>query len=249
MAQASERLADRVVVRLPREDRIRDILAAAKDVFCRRGFADASMGEIASLAGVAQGTIYKFFDSKRDLVIAVLHDWFESMVAGFQADLPVIRGTQNKLRFIIRRHIQSLVENPDLCRLCANEVRNDGDNYQSAIYELTRNYSQALIEVCREGIRSGELRADLPISIVRDLIFGGIDHHLSGFLYRGRKLDPDGLADKLMDILNFGVAAERQQVSPLEATTARLELVAERLERTMLDRNRAKKSQRRTSTR
>jgi AcrR family transcriptional regulator len=138
MAQPSEQLAERVIVRLPREDRIRDILAAAKDVFCRRGFVDASIGEIATQAGVAQGTIYKFFDSKRDLVLAVLRDWYESMVATFKADLPAIHGTQNKLRFIVRRHLQSLMDNPDLCRLCANEVRNSGDNYQSEIFDLNR---------------------------------------------------------------------------------------------------------------
>ena len=62
----------RTVVRLSRDERMRDIVAAARKVFIERGFDAASTAEIAANAGVAEGTIYKYFESKRDVLLAVI---------------------------------------------------------------------------------------------------------------------------------------------------------------------------------
>lgn len=47
---------------------------AAFDVFSRKGFSEATTHEIAREAGVAVGTIYKYFQNKRDLMVAVVTD-------------------------------------------------------------------------------------------------------------------------------------------------------------------------------
>src|SRR5262245_9262774 len=54
------------------EFREAEILQAARQVFARRGFADASMEEIAQVAGLAKGTLYLYYDSKRELYRAAL---------------------------------------------------------------------------------------------------------------------------------------------------------------------------------
>lgn len=48
------------------------ILKAATEIFTRRGFAAATVPEIARLAGIAAGTIYLYYPNKRDLFIAVI---------------------------------------------------------------------------------------------------------------------------------------------------------------------------------
>jgi AcrR family transcriptional regulator len=53
----------------------RRILEAARVVFFRDGFMPANLDEVADLAGVAKGTLYRYFDSKAELYVAVLaHD-------------------------------------------------------------------------------------------------------------------------------------------------------------------------------
>ena len=48
------------------------ILDAAMDVFSRKGFAMATTAEIAREAGLAEGTVYNYLPSKRELLIAVV---------------------------------------------------------------------------------------------------------------------------------------------------------------------------------
>lgn len=50
----------------------RRILESARDVFFRDGFMEANLDEVAEKAGVAKGTLYRYFDSKAELYVAVL---------------------------------------------------------------------------------------------------------------------------------------------------------------------------------
>jgi len=57
---------------LPIEERRRRILDAAALVFARRGYHRARTKEIAEAAGVAEGTIYRYFKSKEELLISLV---------------------------------------------------------------------------------------------------------------------------------------------------------------------------------
>jgi len=48
------------------------ILEAAREVFFLDGFMQANLDEVAEKAGVAKGTLYRYFDSKAELYVAVL---------------------------------------------------------------------------------------------------------------------------------------------------------------------------------
>ena len=50
----------------------RRIVDAAREVFFRDGFMEANLDEVAKRAGVAKGTLYRYFDSKAELYVAVL---------------------------------------------------------------------------------------------------------------------------------------------------------------------------------
>jgi len=48
------------------------ILESAREVFFRDGFMHANLDEVAQLAGVAKGTLYRYFESKAELYVAIL---------------------------------------------------------------------------------------------------------------------------------------------------------------------------------
>ena len=50
----------------------RRILDAARDIFFSDGFMNANLDDVAQRAGVAKGTLYRYFDNKADLYVAVL---------------------------------------------------------------------------------------------------------------------------------------------------------------------------------
>ena len=57
-----------------KEERPRDIIAAALGIFAEKGFAGARMEEIARRAGISKGTLYLYFETKQDMFRAVVRE-------------------------------------------------------------------------------------------------------------------------------------------------------------------------------
>jgi len=91
----------------------RRILEAARDVFFRDGFMSANLDEMAEKAGVAKGTLYRYFESKADLYVAVLtnnHEIFHELMtqAGQQGDSGLSR-----VRSIAQFYFDHWMNHPD----------------------------------------------------------------------------------------------------------------------------------------
>jgi AcrR family transcriptional regulator len=139
------------------EQRKKQILNAALSVFSRRGFDGATIPDIAQEAGVAVGTIYNYYQSKRELFIAVIQNLifttpllslFEKISANnFPATFKDI--LQDRL---------DLSESSNMTRLISlmGEIQRDP--------KLKAMYLEQLIQPMRE---SGKIRRLEPAVIVR----------------------------------------------------------------------------------
>lgn len=211
--------------RSTREERIAGILQAARELFGEHGYEHTSMAEIAARVGVVEGTVYKYFESKRELLLTVLTQWYESLFGDYAADLSGVHGTRARLQFLIWRHLRTLRDQPDLCRLTFNEFRVEKDYHGSPLQKLNKRYTELLVEVLEDGMRSGDIREDLPAPLMRDMIYGGIEHNAWPFLCGHGRLDIDTLAEQITDLLWQGIAAQNMQTE-----TRRLSELADRLE-------------------
>ncbi len=103
--------------------RRRQILRAALDVFSRKGFHGATTREIATAAGLAEGTIYLYFPSKQDVLKGV----FTLIADEAQAAIPAFPDAQTGddaafLTALIRDRVRALARYAPLFRLVAHEA-------------------------------------------------------------------------------------------------------------------------------
>ncbi|MEE8164601.1 MAG: TetR/AcrR family transcriptional regulator [Myxococcota bacterium] len=91
----------------------RRILEAAKEIFFRDGFMDANLDEIAELAGVAKGTLYRYFDNKAQIYLAVLSRKARRFEKKLQDALDPQATPIEALVRVSRFYFQHYVENPD----------------------------------------------------------------------------------------------------------------------------------------
>jgi AcrR family transcriptional regulator len=193
--------------RLPRADRMDGILDAAQAVFCEKGYEATAVAEVAARLGVVEGTVFRYFPTKRELLLKVLERWYLRMADDYAADLAGIEGAAARLRLLVYRHLRSLREQPQLCRLMFREVRSGGDYHGSRLHELNRRYAGLLTAAIEQGVASGEFRGDVPAALLRDLVYGGIEHHAWNWLEGRGRLDVEGVTRQLMAVLQDGIAA------------------------------------------
>jgi AcrR family transcriptional regulator len=192
--------------RLPRDERVYDIMQAARVVFCEKGYEAASTAEIAAKAGVVEGTLYRYFSSKRELLIKVVESFYEGTLADYEHQLQGVRGTWNRLRFLIWKHLSVIHADPALCRLIIHEMRPWPEYSRSTVFKLNQRYTQRTLAVIKEGLASGEFRSDVSLRIVRDMIFGCAEHHTWAYLRGEGDFSPEAAADAITNMVYQGLA-------------------------------------------
>ena len=162
--------------RLP-EERPRQILDAALQVFGERGLAGARLDDIARRAGVSKGTIYLYFPNKeelfREVVRAIVVDRLRQAAAQAGEGDPV-----DALKRYLRAH-WDFVRSPEfqtIFRLVTGELHNFPDLAEFYGREVVRPANELLAGMIRRGIDRGDFRRVDPALAARFLSSTTITH-------------------------------------------------------------------------
>ena len=167
--------------RLPRDERISRIMSVTRAMLAEKGHDNIVTTEVAERCGISEATIYKYFDSKRDLLIKVAEQWFDELLREDHRSVEG-RGTLEALRQLVWRNLSAVRREPALTRFILLDLRPDPAYRSMPVFELNRRFTAQVTEALREGVRIGELRDDVPVSLLRDMIFGAIEHQTWAFL-------------------------------------------------------------------
>ncbi|WP_374729604.1 TetR/AcrR family transcriptional regulator [Caballeronia choica] len=220
------------------EERIKNILKVAREVFSEVGYAAATTIEMARRLGVSEATVFTYFNGKRDLCVRVICDWYDEIIGEIEASLPSISGTREKLNFLIHAHLYHLmIDGPGLCALILSEGRAKDDAFGDEIVRLQRRYTAPMMTVLADGVAAGDIRGDLPLSLLRSSIYGPMEHvlwdaiskkgvdidavsrHLSEFLWQG--LQPPNPRLAALGRLHRDVSAALQRFETPSSTKAK----------------------------
>lgn len=203
--QANRKSARTHATRLSREQRVDEILASARAVFCEKGYEATSVAEIAARIGVVEGLVYKYFPSKRDLLHRMLEHWYEELFGDCTRELAAVTDPRARLHLLVWRHLRAVRDDPQLCRLMFREVREEPNYRGSELHARNRCYTQFLVDVIEEGQRAGAFRTEVPARLLRDLVYGGIEHVTWNYLCSRGPLDIDTTADQITALLCEGL--------------------------------------------
>ena len=176
---------DTAISRPPRrrrkDARPAEIIDAGLREFAEKGFAGARLEDVARRAGIAKGTIYRYFADKEALFLAAARARVVPVFVDADAFVEAFAGsTRELLRLIVTQIYGRLVET-DL-RVLIRIVLAEGAIFPS----LTEHYHREAIvrgrrlldRIVARGIARGEVRpgpaADLPIVIVAPAIVASI---------------------------------------------------------------------------
>jgi TetR/AcrR family transcriptional regulator, repressor of fatR-cypB operon len=167
-------------------DKRADVMKAALELISERGFHAAPMAEIAEKAGVAAGTIYRYFENK-DILITELHRELEDKImAALHDGCPLGRPVRERFLCLIRALLRYLIDHPLHFRYM--------EQYFNSPYGIAMHRDRLmdksgsndpLREIFEEGI-SRQILKDFPVVVLFSLAFGPmiilIRDHILGFI-------------------------------------------------------------------
>jgi AcrR family transcriptional regulator len=152
------------VARPKSEDKRNAILDAATRLFAERGLAAAPTSEMSKRAGVAEGTLFTYFETKDDLINALYREIKLELADAMMSDFPRKKNVRTRLRHVWDRYVDWGVANPEqrrvLAQLCWSEaLTNEAKDAGSAPFVEF----QIMI---RDAIDQRVFRDDLPVELI-----------------------------------------------------------------------------------
>ncbi|OPY66916.1 MAG: HTH-type transcriptional repressor KstR2 [Syntrophorhabdus sp. PtaU1.Bin050] len=100
------------------------IAKIAAEFFSKRGYAETSMEDIATAAKLSKGGIYHYFGSKTDVLYFVVDNFMELVLNGLEEELKGIDDGLEKVKRVIRRHVELYPKHTAEAKTLLNAVHN-----------------------------------------------------------------------------------------------------------------------------
>lgn len=138
-----------------REARRAELVSAAASLFSERGVAKTTVSDIVKVAGVAQGTFYLYFDSKDEVVLAVVERMGEAMIDGAAARVEAGQSAVDKL-LILRDLLSDVGPEPGAAELIELMHRPENRALHDRFAEdLTPRFVPLVEEIVEQGVAEG----------------------------------------------------------------------------------------------
>jgi AcrR family transcriptional regulator len=184
-------------------ERRRRILQSAKRVFARRGYHDTNISHICEDLGIARGTLYQYFTSKKDVFAAIVQDTLDRVRTAVEAE-PVLEIPQGfrpthdqSMRYAagsLRRVLEAAFADEASLRILVREAVGLDvgiDAMLRAIDDLVIDRMARDLEAAR---RAGVIRADVDPRAAALFVIGGVQKLALDALARDRAIDLAALA-------------------------------------------------------
>ena len=155
------------------EFRQAEILEAARKVFARRGYSQATVDEIAAAAGLAKGTLYQYFPSKQEIYFEALRRSVDCLRAEVDRGMAAIEDTRGKVHAFVLTRLSFFEANRDFFKIFHSEFGNiftHPAGLQRDLRDLYVGQAESLRAALEAGVRRGEIR-DVPAAALAFLIY------------------------------------------------------------------------------
>jgi TetR/AcrR family fatty acid metabolism transcriptional regulator len=187
-----------------RSEKYHKILKNAGIVFAEFGFYKATISQIADRAGVADGTLYLYFKNKDDILYQFISFKTEMVFKKMRAAVEQGKTAENKLRNLIRCHLEEFQNDKNMAVIFQSEVRYLRE-IESQIKDISKMYLDLLSDIIEQGQIEGSMRQDLFVGLVKRFILGAVEGVISTWVAAGGRYDLAAMADPLVDLYLTGL--------------------------------------------
>ena len=181
------------------------ILRAAIDTFAESGYFNAKVSDIAKAAGVADGTIYLYFEGKEDLLVNIFREHTRNYLQSLEAELRNVSRPEERIRLAIRHHLETLGRDRALAVVSQVELRHSLKFMSLLSHNEVAEYLDIIRSIVEEGQSEGVFRRTLHPQLVAKSVFGILDEMVTSWILSEKDYNPADHADQIADLVLTGL--------------------------------------------
>ncbi len=183
-----------------------EVLSAATEVFLRKGYAEASIAELANTARMSKETIYQNFRSKEDLFMACADRIFRGMYDDVWNE---IKGEKDMAKRLSRRgkaFFSSFTKWIDMMNLVRSLSIGDNPSFKEKFRQLVRQMVNPMIKEIDQLKKEGSVRKEVDSSLAAHILIGMAEYGAQLSIHEGRSAEK--VISFITSILEYGVGPE-----------------------------------------
>ncbi|HEY2730929.1 MAG TPA: TetR/AcrR family transcriptional regulator C-terminal domain-containing protein [Polyangia bacterium] len=192
------------------DDKRQRILDAAVQVFARKGFSASRISDVASAAGIADGTVYLYFESKDDILIKLFDEVMGVHIDAARQEIARVDDAAARLRVIADHHLGLLGRNPELAVVFQVELRQSTKFMDLFTASWLKEYFDLVEAAIESGQKQGTLREDLSRKLATHAFFGALDAIVTSWVLARNAFDLTELAGPVVELFLTGASARTQ---------------------------------------
>jgi AcrR family transcriptional regulator len=188
------------------------ILAAATELFAEKGYAATSTSEIAKKAGVAEGTIFRHYKSKKDLLLTIVSPTMIRVIGpAVKKDIKKVldkefNSFEDFIRAMIANRITFLKKNTSLLRIVIQELPFHEELKKQVIEHIGKEVFERLREIVRHFQGKGQIIDMHPDTIIRVVGSSIFSYIITSYvIFPDNEWDEDKEIDRIIEVLTNGI--------------------------------------------
>lgn len=196
------------------KDREKDILNAAIKVFSERSYNAATTSEIAKEAGVAEGTIFKYFKNKKELLNKVMIELItvfgnKFIISRLNRVIEENKGKSEReiLKSIFMDRIDLIEKNQDIIKIIITEIQYQEDLREAFIKNIIMTGKDIITQFIENGIMNKTFR-EVNVHIAARSLVGMVAMYVmqSKLAPEVISIDKEKQVEEIVDLFLYGIS-------------------------------------------
>jgi TetR/AcrR family transcriptional regulator, fatty acid metabolism regulator protein len=182
------------------------ILASATRIFARKGFPAARVSDIARDAGVADGTVYLYFQGKDDLLLSIFQSSMDRYLEIAETIVGEVDDPAERIRRFAMLHLELLGADRDLAAVFQVELRGSRRSMSLLSRDRLSDYFELLAETIAAGQDRGQFRRELRPKMAARIFWGALDEVVTHWVLAEKPSDLVAAGSTAVEIVLRGIS-------------------------------------------
>ena len=200
------------------KSRTSELVQTAARLFYERGYDATSIQDVADELGILKGSVYYYIKSKDDLLFAVIDDHHQMALAHVEACRKSTGDPVERLCMFMRGYATLLDRHRITVAVFLNDFERLSKDRRRQIVKEREQYSDFVAETLREGLETGQFRADLDPTRAALAILGMLNWSFRWYKPKGGYTSAE-VVEEFLQLSLRGCLAEVTDLPPVVRAT------------------------------
>ncbi len=203
------------------EQRQASLVAAALALAAQRSPADVTTADLAQAVGITQGAVFRHFESKAAIWLAVMDAVHDDLLARLRAAATTPAQPLAALRAVFMAHVDFVVEQPGVPRVIFQELQHPEDTpLKARVRRLMQDYRSLITGLLQQALAARQLAPGTDLQAAAVLFIGSVQGLVMQSLLSGQVGAIRALAPAVYDLFQHALAAPPTRTRRTQETPA-----------------------------